>query len=338
MSDPLLRQWEMLKLIPRERKITVKELKNKLEGLGFSVTRRTLERDLDRLSIPFTLEVDTRSKPYGWRYALNMQPCNIPGLTSSEALTLILLETYLKTLLPIAIADNLAGQFAAARQFFSVEHTDSKLQDWLKKVKVLTPGQPLLAPIIDPNIQRTVNMALMQGLQLEMDYLAAGASRAKHYQSVHLQALVQYGSVIYLVTTINDHIDLRLLVLHRIKKAAIKNEPLHALEDFNLQAYIDKGGFGFGENPQTITLKAIFKNGLGIHLIETPLAKNQQIEQLDENQLQITVEVLDTPQLLRWLSSHGPDIEVMSPDSLRNKLADRHRLASEQYQANDQKS
>ena len=40
MSDPLLRQWEMLKLIPRESKTTVTELKDKLEGLGYLVTRR----------------------------------------------------------------------------------------------------------------------------------------------------------------------------------------------------------------------------------------------------------------------------------------------------------
>ena len=36
MADPLLRQGKMLKLIPRERKTTVKELQDKLEGLGYS--------------------------------------------------------------------------------------------------------------------------------------------------------------------------------------------------------------------------------------------------------------------------------------------------------------
>ena len=213
MSDPLLRQWEMLKLIPRERKTTVKELQEKLEGLGYSVNRRTLERDLDRLSIPFALEADTRNKPYGWRYALNTQAHNIPGLSSSEALTLVLLETYLKTLLPVAIADNLAGHFAAARQAFSVEHSDSKLQSWLKKVRVLSPGQQLLAPTIDTAIQRTVYNALMQGYQVEMDYLSPSSQVSKHYDSVHLQGLVQYGKVIYWVATINDYKDLRLCSL-----------------------------------------------------------------------------------------------------------------------------
>ena len=331
MSDPLLRQWEMLKLIPRERKTTVTELKNKLEGLGYSVTRRTLERDLDRLSIPFAIEADTRSKPYGWRYALNMHPANIPGLTSSEALTLVLLETYLKTLLPVAIADNLAGHFAAARHAFSVEHSDSKLQNWLKKVKVLSPGQQLLAPTIDTIIQRTIYNALMQGYQVEMDYLATGSAVAKHYGSVHIQGLVQYGTVIYLVVTINEHQDIRLLVLHRIQKVSLKDELLCPLEHFNLQAYIDQGGFGFGGIAYPIELVAIFKNGSGHHLIETPLAKDQQIRPIDPQTLEIKADVLDTPQLIRWLSSFGPDIEILAPESLRETMAERHRLAAQQY-------
>jgi predicted DNA-binding transcriptional regulator YafY len=331
MADPLLRQWEMLKLIPRERKTTVKELQDKLEGLGYSVNRRTLERDLDRLSIPFAIEADTRSKPYGWRYALNMHPANIPGLTSSEALTMVLLETYLKTLLPVAIADNLASHFSAARHSLSVEHSDSKLQSWLKKVKVLSPGQHLLAPTINPSIQRTVYNALMQGYQLEMDYLAANSTEAKHYGSVHLQGLVQYGSVIYLVVTINDHSDLRLLVLHRIQKVALKEVPLSPLENFDLQTYIDQGGFGFGETSVPIELVALFKNGAGHHLIETPLAVDQQIERLDPQTLKITAEVLDTPGLQRWLSSFGPDIEVLSPEALRGTIAERHREAAQLY-------
>jgi predicted DNA-binding transcriptional regulator YafY len=331
MADPLLRQWEMLKLIPRERKTTVKELQDKLEGLGYSVNRRTLERDLDRLSIPFAIEADTRSKPYGWRYALNMHPANIPGLTSSEALTMVLLETYLKTLLPVAIADNLGSHFSAARHSLSVEHSDSKLQSWLKKVKVLSPGQHLLAPTIDPSIQRTVYNALMQGYQLEMDYLAANSTEAKHYGSVHLQGLVQYGSVIYLVVTINDHSDLRLLVLHRIQKVALKEVPLSPLENFDLQTYIDQGGFGFGETSVPIELVALFKNGAGHHLIETPLAVDQQIERLDPQTLKITAEVLDTPGLQRWLSSFGPDVEVLSPELLRVTIAERHQQAAQLY-------
>ena len=331
MSDPLLRQWEMLKLIPRERKITVKDLHQKLTDLGFSMSRRTLERDLDRLSIPFCLESDTRSKPYGWRYALNMNSYSLPGLTSSESLTLILLESYLKNMLPVAVADNLATQFAAARQFFSLEHPDLKLQDWLKKIQVVSPGQPLLAPRVQPRIQRTVYDALLHSYQLEMDYLNSGATLTKHYQSVHIQGLVQYGSVIYLVVTINAHQDLRLLALHRIHAAELKDEPSQLLPDFNLQTFIEQGGFGFGGCSRWVTLEVLFRNGAGEHLIDTPLAENQVIERPDLQTLRVTAQVLENPKLLWWLSSFGPDIEIIAPQHLRATLAERHRQAAQQY-------
>ena len=111
---------------------------------------------------------------------------------------------------------------------------------------MLSPGQQLLAPTIDTAIQRTVYNALMQGYQVEMDYLSPSSQVAKHYDSVHLQGLVQYGKVIYLVATINNHKDLRLLVLHRIQRVALKDERLCPLKHFDLQTYIDQGAFGFG--------------------------------------------------------------------------------------------
>jgi predicted DNA-binding transcriptional regulator YafY len=140
-----------------------------------------------------------------------------------------------------------------------------------------------------------------------------------------------------LVVTINEHQDLRLLVLHRIQKVTVKETPLCPLEHFDLQAYIDKGGFGFGGIAQAIKLVAIFKNGAGHHLIETPLGQDQLITHLDPQSLEITVEVLDTPQLIRWLNSFGPDIEVLAPESLRETMAEHHHLAAQHYVKSDGK-
>ena len=112
---------------------------------------------------------------------------------------------------------------------------------------------------------------------------------------------------------------------------ALKEVPLSPLENFDLQTYIDQGGFGFGETSVPIELVALFKNGAGHHLIETPLAVDQQIERLDPQTLKITAEVLDTPGLQRWLSSFGPDVEVLSPELLRVTIAERHQQAAQLY-------
>lgn len=331
MSDSILRQWEMLKLIPRDRKITVKELHTKLENMGYSVTRRTLERDLDRLSGPFCLESDTRSKPYGWRYSVNMKFPSIPSLTSSEALTLIMLESHLKNVLPVAVTDNLSAQFAAARHFFSEKHPDLKLQDWLNKVEVLPPGQPLMAPEIDSSIQRVLYEALLLNQQLEMTYLNINSSDPKHYNSVNLQGLVQYGVVIYLVATINDYQDPRLLALHRVRSVSIKSDDIAQIQGFDLKQYIKDGAFGFGELSKSIKVYLKFYNAAGNHLAETKLSEDQAIDRIDSETLTLTATVLDTSKFVWWLTAFGPDVEVIEPQALRKVISERHQKAAQYY-------
>lgn len=64
--DTLLRQWQMLRMIPRyPLKITAKELHSRLQSEQFEVSKRTVERDLLALSELFPLASDERDKPYG---------------------------------------------------------------------------------------------------------------------------------------------------------------------------------------------------------------------------------------------------------------------------------
>jgi hypothetical protein len=58
MTGLLLGQWEMLKLIPRKPKTTVKGLQDKLEANCYTVRIRTLKSGLDRLYIPFAIYAD----------------------------------------------------------------------------------------------------------------------------------------------------------------------------------------------------------------------------------------------------------------------------------------
>lgn len=65
MSDTLLRQWNILRLIPRQPgKISTREIKNKLQSQGFDVHIRTIQRDLEKLSAIWGLVCDEH-KPGG---------------------------------------------------------------------------------------------------------------------------------------------------------------------------------------------------------------------------------------------------------------------------------
>ena len=327
MPDPLIRQWELLKLIPRDRKVTITELHRKLSDLGHEASRRTLERDLNALSIPFGIECDDRSKPFGWRYRMDAALLQIPGLSESEALSLVMMELYLKNLLPIAVADNLKPYFDAARQKFREFNPDLPLQAWLNKVQVVHPGQPVLAPQVDAGIQRTVYEAVLRNRQLEMRYQPVSASQPKHYVPVNPLGLVQQGAVVYLVATIYVYQDPMILALHRMRSARLLESPCTALEGFSLQRFVEAGAFGFGEIDHWIDLTVVFRSGAGEHLLETPLAEDQTSERLAPGAVKIAARVLHTPRLIWWLTGFGPDAEVLEPAQLREEILQRHQAA-----------
>ena len=69
MSDAFLRYLLLLREIPAEpRHIDTGTLAARLEAHGIRVTRRTLQRDLERLSRRLPLRCDDAKKPYGWTW------------------------------------------------------------------------------------------------------------------------------------------------------------------------------------------------------------------------------------------------------------------------------
>lgn len=329
--ETLLRQWQMLRYIPRyPYKITARELKEKLDAEDFKITKRTVERDLMDLSSAFPLALDDRERPYGWSWQKDAPAFDLPGLGNNEALTLMMVEQHLSTLLPATTMDVMAPYFKAARQHLTAIPKAQHVRSWLNKVRTVTPNQPLLPPKIKPEVQHTVSEALLTDRQLQISYRRHGDTKAVEYR-IHPLALIQRGGVVYLSVRINDHEDTRTLALHRIESATLLEESSQYPAGFNIDDEIAKGLFGFGDGTM-IQLKAQFSANHGEHLFETPLSEDQKIEALPDGGLMITATVADTPQLVWWLLALGDGVEVMQPLALRIKIADTVRAMMERYQ------
>jgi hypothetical protein len=74
----LLRQWEILKLLPTigSGKST-SQIRTKLVEAGYSVSKRQIERDLWLLYEVFSLECNDKSVPYGWKL---INKLNLPDI------------------------------------------------------------------------------------------------------------------------------------------------------------------------------------------------------------------------------------------------------------------
>lgn len=322
--DSLYRQWHLLRQVPRyPQKITVQAIREYLVAAGFEVTERTVQRDLIDLSGLFPLTVDDRDKPYGWSWQRDVKSFDLPGLTIDEAMTWVLVEQHLNCMLPTSAVDHLRPYFHAARDRLDGEPQPKRGRSWLNKVRTVQPAQPLIPPVIDPEVQRAVSEALLHEQQIEIDYRRKGAGETKLYQ-VHPLALIQRGSIFYLYGRLFDHPNARLLALHRIERVKIlSNQPVMAPKGFDLDEQLAKGSLGFG-NGEQIEIKLKFYEGKGEHLHETPLSGDQRIDESTEQQgeLTITATVADTPQLKWWLLGFGDGVEILAPAMLRHSLSE----------------
>jgi predicted DNA-binding transcriptional regulator YafY len=322
LSDTLLRQWELLRSIPRApRKIDVASLVTKLQTAGYETTKRSIQRDLNLLSSVFPLICDDRSQTYGWSWSADAPTFDLPAMDGPTALTLRLIEQFIPTLLPLTIRNQLAPQFERARAVLGA-NPDNALRQWADCVRVVPREMPLLAPKFNDDAVRVVYDALLAGRRFAADYRsrANDTDEVKTYE-VNPLGLVVRGNLLYLVCTLWDYQDLRQLALHRVLTANPTNKPVTRPAGFNLDEYIQSGEFQYPVGPP-LQLKAKFSRAAAAHLVETPLSDDQVIESLDANHVCVTATVHDTAQLDWWLLGFGSAVLVLEPPALAVRIAE----------------
>lgn len=320
-ADTLLRQWHMLKSLPRHpRRVTTAEFRRNLEIAGYHVTPRTIQRDLIELSTVFPLLADERARPFGWCWQANAAVFDLPNLSAQEALAFAMIEDYLKPLLPHALLGQLQPYFREARKRVTSDGPKSGSGSWLRKIAVVQPTQTLIPPKIDAAVQQAVTDALLHDRRLGVKYRRKGERELRGYVLNPL-GLVQRGPVSYLLATVGAHEDPLLFALHRVQRATMLDDPAKPPKGFDLASYLTTTGashFGAG---RTIRLDAVFDAAAAEHLHETPLSEDQTITDLADGRVRVRATVLDTPQLRWWLLGIGEQVEVEGPASLRREFA-----------------
>lgn len=317
----LLRQWHMLKHVPRSpAKISVAQLCDHLSREEFPVTTRTVQRDLKELMSVFPLMLDDSDKPFGWSWQRDGAAFSLPGVSMPEALTLKLVEQQLRNQLPPNTFDALKPHFESANRTLSTVGTETPSKAWLEKVRSIAPMQPLLPPPVNEAVRDTIYSALMEDRQLSLTYKKRDSVEATVYQAVHPVAIVQRGGVVYLVCMFADYADVRTLALHRVQQAHARYEPSRKSAGFDLDAYVASGQFGIVTGAP-VRLRASFSRQAGEHLFETPLCREQKLVVLADGRLLLDATVPSTRALLWWLLGFGDGVVVLDPTVLGEEIA-----------------
>ncbi len=326
----MIRQWEMLKLLPKGTAgpwIKASEIALRLKDEGYEVSVRTVQRDLKELSAIFPIELnDKNPRDYGWRWMKGAH-FDIPGMNISEAFAMRLVDMYLKPLMPSSIRDTLQGVFSQAKSRLECV---AKPNEWVNKVKIVPTSQALIPARVEETVQAVIYEALLESRRVTASYRPPHTQDAMEYVLNPL-GLIMRGPVSYLVATAWNYQDLRLYAMHRIGRAEILDEACRIPEGFDLERELARGFADFTGGGTPIRLEFLCMNSEAFYLEETPLSEDQEMLVTDEGWIRIHATVNDTWQLRWWLLSKGGRLEVLAPEDLRKEIAEEYKVATLRY-------
>ncbi len=320
MPDTILRQIVMLKMLPREPwSITTAQLKSKLlDEEGYKVTLRTVQRDLQKLSLvfPITCREDTgQNQTLGWYWPKIAKAEVFPSMGPMVALTYKLAQRFLQDLLPPSTLEHLDPYFGRADEVLKNAHT-SRLRHWAHYVHIIPRTQALIPAPVKPGVADPIYQALMEGRQIEASYRARTHQREKFYV-VNPLGLVFRGSASYLVGRIEGDPMIKQFALHRFVEAEMTKTQSRAPAGFSMHKYLEDHAFDYPRNAGTILLKARFSKYAINNLLESPLSRDQKVIGENDNTSILTATVRDTQQLRSWLMGFGDHAEILEPEALR---------------------
>jgi len=328
-KDTLLRLLALLRLIPTEpQRIASTTLLEKLHDKGFSVTLRSIQRDLNRLSLPFSLQCDESESPFRWSFTRDA-PLRLEDMDAPTALALYLSESHLTTLLPQTVIDQLSPQFRRARNFLGdVGHNG--LADWARRVRAIPNGKTLLPAAIAPEVWRVVSGSLLERRQIEVAYRSRSKGGVKQLV-LHPVGLVSRHAITYLLASVDGYDDLRQFALHRIQLIQMLETEAREQPDFNIDEYIARGRFSQRQGDERVELVADVHPQLAELLSETPLSDEQSLVGLpDQAWKRLCAWVALDRETLWWIFGLNENIRVHAPqvwvDEIRQRLKSMHQF------------
>ena len=330
MPESSLRQLQLLQILPRHpSKISTLEIQAQLNDLGYSVSLRMIQRDLESLESVMPIVCDDRERPFGWSWhqrAFGLQPSMDP----IEALTFSLAEQYLEPLMPSKSFKRIKVFFDRANSILK-KIKRNEISRWRERVRVEHQWQRLEAPKINDQVEAEIYDALLKGRQLSVLYTNRAEKRAKE-RIINPLGLVLRGQIHYLICSMDEDKDNpRFLPLHRFTKAEWNGNTSYEPKGFSVDKYIKDNNLGYLYSNKSINLEAKFDRSAGFHLTESSLSKDQEITPLDDGRLLVKAKVSDTAQLRWWLLGFAGQVEVIKPNFLREEMIQNIKSMNKRY-------
>ena len=296
----------------RRTPISRQQLMDEL-GCSQATLYRLIAELRDHFGAPLEQDEDSRGYYYDRLLAGGFE---LPGLWISpdELQALLTARHVLGNVQPGLLVDELDGMQQRINQLLGREGLDLSADPERIQIRH-DAGRPVPADLFE-----TVLRALFQRQRLALSY--HGRQRDDLSQrEVSPQRLINYRDRWYLAAWCHRADDFRSFALERIRDLTMLEEASLDLPADDISHHFDQA-FGIFSGPAEHEAVLRFSAEAARWAAEEVWHPAQQGQWLDDGRWELRLPFGQTRELLMTLLSYGPDVEVLSPPTLRQQLAD----------------
>lgn len=283
----------------------------------FEVSRRTVARDLDFLR-------DEERAPLAYDDARH-------GFRLTD-------ETY--TLPPVRISRKEAFSFGLARKLLahyegtplhldmrsvldkiaeSLEGDITVEPDWLSEHVGVLPEDRVR---IDPEVWAQLARSVERREAIRATYQTFDG-RVSEYE-LHPYHLLAYHGNWYLPALNTAKARVETFALSRFRRIEAIAQAFTRPAEFSPESYA-RQAFGIVGGDQLIKVRLLFELKLAVYITERQWHASQEFRARRDGRVEMRLETTGRKELVRWVLSWMPDVKVLSPKSLRDRIAEKLR-------------
>lgn len=119
-----------------------------------------------------------------------------------------------------------------------------------------------------------------------------------------------------------DHIE--TFALSRFRRIEVTGQAFTRPADFNPETYA-RQAFGIVGGEEPIKVRLLFEAKLAVYITERQWHPSQEFRTRSDGCVEMRLETTGRKELVRWVLSWMPDVKVLAPKSLRDRIAEKLR-------------
>jgi predicted DNA-binding transcriptional regulator YafY len=322
-NQEVIRQWKVLHALETSRHgVSIDALSREL-----AVTTRTIRRDLAALQEAGFALYDEKDEDGRVRWRLDGQALKglETGFTLAELCALYWSRNLLEAVAGTPFRGDLTNAFSRLEKMLSPRMR--QFLDRLPTVLAAKPGPRARAAGPAGDTVAKLLDATLHFRVVTMRYHSASSRREKDYV-IHPYRLAFAQGALYLLADVPEYDDVRTFAIDRIASATVEKQTFTPRRQIADDVFANSLGVNTGP---AATVELEFESALAPYVRARVWHASQQVKDLSDGRLRLTMNVCHDWALRSWILSWGPFARVVTPESLAGEIRADLDSARERY-------